>query len=96
MAIVKAVERAQREDGAKPRVKVGIHVGVALVGVGPVPAAAELDMDERRDLWPMLDELVERASLGSILVTDTAASLLMRRFELTPSPARPTRRAPTC
>ena len=37
----------------------------------------------------MLDELVERASLGSILVTDTAASLLMRRFELTPSPGPP-------
>src|SRR5262245_14789664 len=86
MAIVKAVERAQREDGAETAVKVGIHVGVALVGVGPGPGVTELDMDERRDLWPMLDELVERASLGSILVTDSAASLLMRRFELTPSP----------
>src|SRR5262249_3525305 len=86
MAIVKAVARAQREDGAETAVKVGIHVGVALVGVGPGPGATELDMDERRDLWPMLDELVERASLGSILVTDAAAALLMRRFELTPSP----------
>src|SRR4030095_6619017 len=45
--------------------------------------------DERREFWPMLDELVERASLSSILVTDTAASLLMRRFELTPSPGPP-------
>jgi tetratricopeptide (TPR) repeat protein len=89
MAIIKAVERAQHEDGAETAVKVGIHVGVALIGVGPGPGAVELDMDERRDLWPMLDELVERASLGSILVTDTAASLLMRRFELTPSPGPP-------
>jgi DNA-binding NtrC family response regulator/tetratricopeptide (TPR) repeat protein len=89
MAIVKAVERARREDGAETAVKVGIHVGVALIGVGPGPGSAELDMDEQRDLWPILDELVERASLGSILVTDTAASLLMRRFELTPSPGPP-------
>ena len=89
MAILKAVERAQREDAAETAVKVGIHVGVVLVGVGPGPGSAELDMDERRDVWPMLDELVERASLGSILVTDTAASLLMRRFELTPSPGPP-------
>jgi tetratricopeptide (TPR) repeat protein len=89
MAIIKAVERAQHEDGAETAVKVGIHVGVALIGVGPGPGAVELDMDERRDLWPMLDELVERASLGNILVTDTAASLLMRRFELTPSPGPP-------
>ena len=37
MAIVKAVERTQREDGAETAVKVGIHVGVVLVGVGPGP-----------------------------------------------------------
>ena len=85
MAMVKAVERARREEGAELGVKLGVHASAAIVSVAG--ADAELDMDERRDLWPLLDELVEQAPLDGILVSAAAAPLLTRRFELAPGPA---------
>src|SRR5207244_5298322 len=48
MAMVKAVERARREEGADLGLKIGIHATGAIVGVAASDAA--LDMDERRDL----------------------------------------------
>jgi len=84
MAMVKAIERARREEGAELGVKLGVHATAAVVGVAG--AEAELDMDERRDLWPLLDELVEQAPLDGILVSAAAAPLLTRRFELAPGP----------
>src|SRR5438552_2389344 len=85
MAMVKAVERARREEGADLGLKIGIHATGAIVGVAASDAA--LDMDERRDLWPLLDELVEQAPLDGILVSAGAAPLLTRRFELAPGPS---------
>jgi tetratricopeptide (TPR) repeat protein len=84
MAILKAVERARRDEVADIGVRMGLHVATALVGVAR--AGADLDMDERRDLWPLLDELVERASSDVILVSSAAASFLRRRFELASGP----------
>jgi transcriptional regulator with AAA-type ATPase domain/tetratricopeptide (TPR) repeat protein len=84
MAMVKAVERARREEGAELGLKIGVHAGGAVVGV--TSSDASLDMDERRDLWPLLDELVEQAPLDGILVSAAAAPLLTRRFELAPGP----------
>jgi transcriptional regulator with AAA-type ATPase domain/tetratricopeptide (TPR) repeat protein len=84
LAIVKALERARREEGSDVGVKVGIHVTPVLVGVAST--GIDLDMDDRRDVWPLLDELVERGSVGTVLVTDAAAAVLARRFELAPGP----------
>jgi DNA-binding NtrC family response regulator/tetratricopeptide (TPR) repeat protein len=84
MAILKAAERARREDGSDIAVRMGVHAAMALLGLGG--GAAELDMDERQDLWPLLDELVEHAPLDGITVSAAAAALLTRRFELAPGP----------
>jgi len=84
MAIVKAAERARREEAGELGVRIGLHVSMVLVGLGA--GAAELDMDERRDLWPLLDELIEHAPLDGVTVSAPAASLLTRRFDLTAGP----------
>ncbi len=84
MAIVKAVERVRRDEHAEVGVRLGLHATQVLVGVGV--SAADVDMDERRHLWPVLDELVERAPLQSIVVTASAAPFLRRRFELAAGP----------
>jgi DNA-binding NtrC family response regulator/tetratricopeptide (TPR) repeat protein len=82
LAIVKAVERARREEGSEVGVRVGLHATRALVGLSA--GSAVLDMDERRDLWPVLDELIEYAQLDGIAITTATAALLTRRFELIP------------
>ena len=82
LAVVKAAERARREEGSDVAVRVGLHATPVLVGLGS--GTAELDMDERRDLWPLLDELIECAPLDGISVTAATAALLTRRFELAP------------
>ncbi len=84
MAILKAVERARKEHHTDIGARVGLHVSTVLVGVAGT--AVSVDMDERRDLWPLLDELVERASLDTILVSSSAEPFLRRRFELVPGP----------
>jgi transcriptional regulator with AAA-type ATPase domain/tetratricopeptide (TPR) repeat protein len=84
MAIVKAVERARLEQTADLGVRIGLHASMVLVGLGA--GAPELDMEERRDLWPLLDELVERARINSVTVSAVAAPLLTRRFELAAGP----------
>jgi DNA-binding NtrC family response regulator/tetratricopeptide (TPR) repeat protein len=84
MAMLKAVERTRRDEGGDVSIRVGVHVSNALVGVSG--ATVDIDMDERLDLWPVLDELVERALLDTILVSATAAPFLRRRFELAPGP----------
>jgi DNA-binding NtrC family response regulator/tetratricopeptide (TPR) repeat protein len=84
MTIVKAAERARREEAGELGVRVGLHVSMVLVGLGGGPT--ELDMDERRDLWPLLDQLVEHAPLDGVTVSSSAASLLTRRFDLAPGP----------
>ena len=67
MAILKAVDRAHREQQADVSARVGLHLSTVLVSV--VAGSVSIDMDERRDVWPLLDELVERASLGTILTS---------------------------
>jgi transcriptional regulator with AAA-type ATPase domain/tetratricopeptide (TPR) repeat protein len=85
MAILKAAERSRRDDGSDIAVRIALHVASALVGIGP--GSADIDMDERRDIWPLLDDVVERAPVNGVLTTAAAATLLRRRFELAPGPA---------
>jgi tetratricopeptide (TPR) repeat protein len=85
LAIIKGIERARRDEQCEVAVKLGLHAAPMLVGV--TAGTATLDMDERRDLWSLLDQLVERAPLDGVLVTAVSAPLLTRRFELAPGPA---------
>ena len=84
MAILKAAERARREEGGDIGVRIGLHAARILLGLSS--GAVDLDMDERRDLWPLLDELLEHAPLDGVTVSAAAAALLARRFELAPGP----------
>jgi transcriptional regulator with AAA-type ATPase domain/tetratricopeptide (TPR) repeat protein len=84
MAMLKAVERARRDERADIAARIGLHVSTALVGISA--SGVELDMDERHGMWPLLDELVERASLDTIVVSESATLFLRRRFELAPGP----------
>jgi transcriptional regulator with AAA-type ATPase domain/tetratricopeptide (TPR) repeat protein len=84
LAIVKAVDRSRREEGNDVSARIGVHAAPVLVGLSS--GSADLDMDEGRDLWPLLDELIERAPRDGIVVTASAALLLTRRFELTAGP----------
>src|SRR5438067_230094 len=92
LAMVKAVERARRDKRSEVAVKLGMHATPALVSLAT--GGVELDMDERRALWPLLDELVERAPLDGITVSAVTAPLLTRRFGLAPG-AGPAGGAPT-
>jgi transcriptional regulator with AAA-type ATPase domain/tetratricopeptide (TPR) repeat protein len=82
LAVVKAVDRSRREEGNDVSVRIGVHAAPVLVGLSN--GLTDLDMDERRDLWPLLDQLIERAPRDGIVVTAGAALLLTRRFELAP------------
>ena len=67
--MVKAIERARHDEQGEVAVKVGLHAAPMLVGVAA--GAAVLDMDERRDLWPLLDPLVHeglQVALDSVRV----------------------------
>jgi transcriptional regulator with AAA-type ATPase domain/tetratricopeptide (TPR) repeat protein len=84
LAVVKAVDRSRREEGNDVAVRIGVHAAPVLVGLSN--GTTELDMDERRDLWPLLDQLIERAPRDGIVVTAGAALLLTRRFQLAAGP----------
>jgi transcriptional regulator with AAA-type ATPase domain/predicted ATPase len=81
LAMVKTLERARRDEGSEAGVKVGLHTTSALVGLSA--SGVDVDMDDRRGLWLLLEELVEHAPLNTALVTDDTAGVLKRRFELT-------------
>ena len=88
MAIQKAAERGQQEDGKGFAVKVGIHVGEVLVGqssIGP-----QVDADARRDHWHALDVMLEPARAGATLVSHAARPFLERRFDLAREAEAPT------
>ena len=56
--------------------KVGVHVTSVLVGISA--AGAEMDMDERRELGPLLEEAARGTALASYesdVTIDIAASL---------------------
>jgi DNA-binding NtrC family response regulator/tetratricopeptide (TPR) repeat protein len=85
MAMQKAAERGQADARGHPRFRIAIHTASVLVGrVGDV---LEVDRDAARDAVALLDGLVERADLDTIVVSAGAATFLRRRFELTRAPA---------
>ncbi|MGH7319841.1 MAG: ATP-binding protein, partial [Candidatus Rokuibacteriota bacterium] len=82
MAIRKAAERAGRGGADSVAVKLGIHVDHFLIGQGSGPT--QIDLDGKRQAWTILETLLVRTEPDSISLSDTAASLLERRFDLVP------------
>lgn len=80
MAIQKAVERARHEGAEAAAVKIGIHTGQFLVG--QAGGAVTIDLDSKRQAWPVLETLVAAAEPDTTLVSAATAPFLERRFEL--------------
>ena len=81
IAIQKATERG-RHHGMDLGLRIGIHVGQFLVG--GVGSAAQIDLDAKRAAGRVLEGLLARAEPDSILVSESAATFLKRRFDLAP------------
>jgi transcriptional regulator with AAA-type ATPase domain/tetratricopeptide (TPR) repeat protein len=86
MAILKAAARARREPRDAGALRLALHVGQFLVG--QAAAAAQIDLDAKRQAGAVLETLVAAAEPGTIRVSDAATSLLERRFDLVPAGAR--------
>src|SRR5574341_954961 len=84
-AIHNAAEQSRRAGAARFRVKTAIHLGQFMVG--RVGGTIGIDQDAKRQAWTVLEELLERAEADAILVSETAAPFLTRRFELMPQSA---------
>src|SRR5215831_17724947 len=91
MAIQKAAER-NRRDAADVGITVAIHVGQFLVGESG--AAAQIDLDAKREASAVLEALLATADTDSIVVSESAATFLERRFDLTSLGIRPELAAP--
>ncbi|HSD49964.1 MAG TPA: sigma 54-interacting transcriptional regulator, partial [Candidatus Methylomirabilis sp.] len=81
-AIHKAAEQSRRAGAERFQVKTAIHLGQFMVG--RMGGTTEIDQDAKRQAWTVLEELLARAESDSILVSESAAAFLARRFELMP------------
>ena len=91
MAILKAAER-NRRDAADVGITVAIHVGQFLVGESS--GAAQIDLDAKREASAVLEALLATTETDSIVVSESAATFLERRFDLTSLGVRPGLTAP--
>src|SRR5499425_1715482 len=91
MAIQKAAER-NRRDAADVGITVAIHVAQFLVGESG--ATAQIDLDAKREASGVLEALLATADTDSIVVSESAATFLERRFDLTSLGVRPGLAAP--
>lgn len=82
MAIQKATQHAQRLDGERITVTIGVHTTQTMIG--RIAGAVAIDESVKRQACGVLDELVDRAPLDTILVSHAAAPFLERRFDLVP------------
>jgi tetratricopeptide (TPR) repeat protein/MoxR-like ATPase len=85
IALRKTVERDRGADPHAPVVRVAVHVAHLLVG--RFEGALEIELEGKREAWRVLTEVAARAEPGSVLVSEVAALLLERRFELIPADA---------
>ncbi len=83
IAIQKAAERARRVPGEGFAVRIAIHVGHFLVG--QAGGVVTIESDAKRDAAGVLEAMLETAEPGTTLVSEVAAPLLQRRFELAPA-----------
>src|SRR5262249_1292117 len=82
LAISKAIERA-RGSCAAARVNIAVHVTQVLVS--RLQGIWTIDMESKRTAWNALETLVGLGELHAIVVSESAAPFLERRFELTPA-----------
>jgi tetratricopeptide (TPR) repeat protein len=82
LAVHKAIERGQADGRPLPRVRVGVHA--ALMLVGRRGGRISIDADAGRAEGPRLGRLLEFAAPGDTVVGAGIAPLLRRRFELEP------------
>jgi transcriptional regulator with AAA-type ATPase domain/tetratricopeptide (TPR) repeat protein len=80
MAMQRAVGRGVDEGPRRAGLHIALHVGPLLVGVGAGPP--RLEEDDKRAALAILELLTARAPRDTILVSEAAAPLLERRFEL--------------
>ncbi len=86
IAMQKAAERARRDDVERPGLKVAIHMAECLVR--ETGRRSEIDLETKHRAWGVLEALVSDAEPDAILVSETAAPLLERRFDLVPLAGR--------
>ena len=80
LALARAAVLAPMDEGDRWTVRMAIHTGQFLVTRGP--RGPEIKPDAKREVWPLLDRLVDRAGPGEIVASNSAAPFLTRRFEL--------------
>ncbi len=80
MAMIRAVDRARRDEGAGAAIRVALHVGQAPLAVST--RGIEIDMAARGRLWALADDLVANAEPNTIVVSDAATTFFKRRFEM--------------
>ena len=78
LAIIRTLR--EREGGA--RVTMAIHVAELLVA--RLPSGTAIDVHSKREASTLLENLSEHATANTVIVSETAARFLSRRFELVP------------
>jgi len=79
MAIVNAVTRARQDAGTGPAIKVGVHTSPILVGRGT--GVPELDLESKQAALTVLNTLLGRGDVDSVMVSEATAPFLTRGFE---------------
>jgi tetratricopeptide (TPR) repeat protein len=82
LAIHRDVERARESGGVAPTVTVGLHVASLLIG--RVGTRIEINAEDKRVHWPVVEGLTHEREPAAILVSAASEPFLERRFELTP------------
>src|SRR5262245_20631082 len=82
LAIRQAAARAARFDPQTIRGMAAIHAGRFLVG--QVGGSPEIAAESKREALTILDTLVARADLGTVVVSGATIDFLDRRFDLVP------------
>jgi DNA-binding NtrC family response regulator/tetratricopeptide (TPR) repeat protein len=82
LAVQNAVQRAREADPLAPTLICALHAGHLLAGVGGIRVV--IDMHARHRARAVLEALSTSAEDRTVLVSETAAPLLERRFQLEP------------
>ena len=82
LAIHRKGQRARETGAATPAVTVGLHVASVLIG--RAGARIEINAQDKRVHWPILESLIRERAPDETFVSSAAEPFLERRFELTP------------
>jgi len=82
LAIHRDGQRARESGGVAPTVTVGLHVASLLIG--RVGTWIEINAEDKRAHWPIVEGLTREREPAATLVSAASEPFLERRFELTP------------